>query len=678
MERFIRNTFLFVFSAATVVLGQYYLKGRVVASNVGTPVDSVRVVSSRYHSIAFSDKEGKFFIHSDGSVDCEPDTIFDEMNSAYLTRVTFSGARFSSETHDKKRLMVFLYDIRGKIVNRAVLSKPGRSALFNRPSPAGMYVLRVNGEKPQKVLLTGKGSGGFSRKREMDYTIRLPECPDGDSIYFCKNGYRTVALPADQIRTDGTVEITPKKWIATDLHNHSLLTDGSHTLDEILSHAFTEGGLDVFVNSEHGGYFYTDTSGFSITSDPLQSEIAPRYFGTDYIPRWYSLAAYSWPKVLGQRKRYPDKTILQGLEWNVPGHEHASVGFIHDADQPQAVAEFEYRFDENDDDTSRPELEKTNTFLQDGALAGLRWLKKRYPASSYCVINHPSRENYGSYSIADFRDFNNLAPEICFSFEGMPGHQLYYIRGSYRYGSSPRNRTWGGADHILATVGGIWDALLGEGRHFWTIIDSDFHTTVADFWPGEYDKTWLTVTDTGAQAWLSGLKNGEMFVVHGDLIRNLEFTIDDGVNAAPMGSDLYAAVHNPFLTIRFRSVGKNNNGDKPAVDHIDLIGGAITGTVLPSDSVAYNNPVNPTTRVIKRFTAENWFDEAGGWKVIHDTIPVSSPMYFRLRGTNLAPNTEGETDENGNPLVDPEGVNSEAVAWSDLWFYSNPIFVYPK
>jgi len=57
-------------------------------------------------------------------------------------------------------------------------------------------------------------------------------------------------------------------------------------------------------------------------------------------------------------------------------------------------------------------------------------------------------------------------------------------------------------------------------------------------------------------------------------------------------------------------------------------------------------------------------------------------MYFRLRGTNLAPNTLNETDADGNPLADAlvtiktPDIPAAERAWNDLWFYSNPIFVY--
>ena len=59
-------------------------------------------------------------------------------------------------------------------------------------------------------------------------------------------------------------------------------------------------------------------------------------------------------------------------------------------------------------------------------------------------------------------------------------------------------------------------------------------------------------------------------------------------------------------------------------------------------------------------------------------LRVDKNTYFRLRGTNLAPNTAFETDPDGNPLVDSEQKRLDGVleAWADLWFYSNPIFVY--
>jgi hypothetical protein len=83
-------------------------------------------------------------------------------------------------------------------------------------------------------------------------------------------------------------------------------------------------------------------------------------------------------------------------------------------------------------------------------------------------------------------------------------------------------------------------------------------------------------------------------------------------------------------------------------------------------------------------------DAGQSWKSFTISFVPSKSCYFRLRGTNLPPNTPNETDEHGNPLsdtlaknityTDPKTLNTVSLdtdveAWADLWFYSNPIFI---
>ena len=91
----------------------------------------------------------------------------------------------------------------------------------------------------------------------------------------------------------------------------------------------------------------------------------------------------------------------------------------------------------------------------------------KYPTTSYFLLNHPSRKL--ANSVSAIRDFNNAAPAVAFGLEGLPGHQKEGWRGGYgnNYGDNTAlARTYGGADYMLAKVGGLMDSLWGEGRKF--------------------------------------------------------------------------------------------------------------------------------------------------------------------------------------------------------------------
>jgi hypothetical protein len=452
------------------------------------------------------------------------------------------------------------------------------------------------------------------------------------------------------------------QYLAGDFHTHTYLTDGERRQTEVVHNAFDKYGLDWMANSEHGGLFGRDAFG--------QAFATPKY-------RWETIKTYSFPMVADLRNIYADKMIVQGLEWNVPTHEHASVGII--ADEPTAVSDFEYTYDQNDGDTSRAGegLVKTNT-THANAVAGAAFLQTKYADQSYFLLNHPSRKL--KYSIADIRDFNNVAPDVAFGFEGMPGHQKEPARGGYGNSfadpaATAQARTYGGADYMVAKVGGLWDALLGEGRHFWTFVNSDFHDTNNDFWPGEYAKSYTRVKGSGYEALLDGMRSGDSFAVHGGLIDELDFTAANGKDRAGMGDTLTVKSDKDIrVRVRFRSPAKNYNGDRPKVDHVDVIVGEVRGKVAPSDP-NYNSPVNATTTIAARLSASD-LKVHDGWTTAELTLKdVDVDSYIRLRGTNLGTDVAGETS-NGEPLVDSGiGLNDAAKAYKDLWFYSNPIFV---
>ena len=97
-----------------------------------------------------------------------------------------------------------------------------------------------------------------------------------------------------------------------------------------------------------------------------------------------------------------------------------------------------------------------------------------------------------------------------------------------------RGGTYGGAGIYIAQVGGLWDNLLADGRRFFNFDSSDFHNAPSDFWPGEYEKTYVMVKDANGDGVytqedvINGLRSGNSFSVHGDLIDELDFRVFHG------------------------------------------------------------------------------------------------------------------------------------------------------
>ena len=139
-------------------------------------------------------------------------------------------------------------------------------------------------------------------------------------------------------------------YIAIDFHQHTTYTDGSNPIATVMDKN-DEFGLDWWANSEHGGVRYTDGYGPILAGPPSQPYDDPTFArfwdNTAVYPagtilgdvkisgnhqgmwRWQSVRDFSFRDVLAARVLY-DRPIVQGLEWNVPGHEHCSTGIIGD------------------------------------------------------------------------------------------------------------------------------------------------------------------------------------------------------------------------------------------------------------------------------------------------------------------------------------------------------------
>ncbi len=474
------------------------------------------------------------------------------------------------------------------------------------------------------------------------------------------------------------------RWMTGEYHTHTHQSDDAQeTLTNVLDAAFEKNGLDWLALSEHLRLSSKDNDGNTLPSP---------------IPASKGIALYQAPKIkqLQESGKYAGKTIFTGFEWDMPTYDHVNVGIMTDepgSDEAlKAINQFEYLFTNraanlfDPADVAKWDAADSRAYSTAAdARKAFQWLADHYP-DSYALFNHPSRKNGTSaeLKVNDIRDINNIAPNIAFAFEGIPGNQMAPDRGE-------TTDFYGGADVRIAKLGGMWDALLGEGRRFWSFANSDYHFNISKdrkyssgYAPGEYSKNYTWVEGDGMNAIVDGMRSGKSYSVNGDIINALDFHVSNGGETKDMGGELQASAGDKLLvTIRFKSPETNNNGDQVKLDHIDLIAGEVTGKAQPG-TAAYSKATNETTKVLKRFTSSDWTLDADGYYTMsYEIQSANTNQYFRLRGTNLGTDVAGETS-NGEPLIDPKNTtvdNETRFAeinkrnYSDMWFYSNPVFV---
>jgi len=292
-------------------------------------------------------------------------------------------------------------------------------------------------------------------------------------------------------------------------------------------------------------------------------------------------------------------------------------------------------------------------------LEAVKWMVANHPLGSYYVPAHLERagpfnpDSNNGYNVEHLRDFNNAAPNVAFGFETQPGHGAASDRGEYAvlrngFVGSPTNvdsvggTTYGGTGVYGAQIGGVWDALLGEGRNYWFFASSDWHNrgsfgpddrrTTQDFFPGEYQRNYTMVRNGSdklrPQTIVDGLRTGNNFAASGQLIDRLAFvacasypgpasrsnaavealavaaatsnTDTDVAGCATMGEKLKVrpgaeivvsvVVRDPagtnyspynFPNPSLLQIGMNQPINAPVLDHIDLIRGLVSGYRTP-------------------------------------------------------------------------------------------------
>ncbi|MEZ7125629.1 phosphoesterase [Nonomuraea sp. AD125B] len=432
---------------------------------------------------------------------------------------------------------------------------------------------------------------------------------------------------------------------------------------------------DHHIHSEYSGEFDTKTSppifhkGADAVYPIVTNAIMAKHFGltwamcTDHGGPTHSKVnlEQAYPDLLRSRVLVPEVLQFWGMEFDAPALDHHTLMIPHHDGEAQQLFELESRFAKHDAFPADPGRDTEAKMVE--FLKAARDMRQK----PLVIAHHASRSAtglgvWGQDTPREFRNGNNVAPDVYVGFEGAPGHQAGPLNGGARggYGNHP---TYGGFDQMTARVGGLWDSLLGEGRHWWITATSDSHVHWtrggSDFWPGEYSKTYVMARQDYGDV-MDALRGGRIFVTTGDLVTALDVTASAQGRSATVSETLVLSNRgrgDVEVEIRFRPLnGVNGNGDRPEVRRVDLIAGQVTGVSADLDAAT-----NPTTKVVARFGPNDWRRQGQDMVIRHTLRDVGQDSYLRVRGTS--------TDEM-EPLAD-----GKESPWQDLWFYSNPVFI---
>ncbi|MET9988714.1 PHP domain-containing protein [Streptomyces mutabilis] len=481
-------------------------------------------------------------------------------------------------------------------------------------------------------------------------------------------------------------------WLAGDHHIHTQYSsDGKYrVVDQVRQGA--RHGMDWLVITDHG----------SVTHAKI---------GVEKVN----------PDIREARDAYEDTLVFQGLEWNIPAAEHGTV-FVHPGKNEVSVLK---QFETGYDGGVKGATDSTpaNEAL---AVAGLSFLadqvKRRKVKDALMLANHPARKGIDSpHEIRAWRDATGTGDrQIAVGFEGAPGHQAAGLpkplgmgraRGIYD-GSPGANsfpgyplesyRTWGGFDWMTATVGGLWDSLIAEGRPWWITANSDSHqvyadtaargggdfdangryddpvyagkidVTQGDYWPGQYSRTHVGSDGFSYAAVMDGIRAGRIWVDHGQLISGLDVRVSGGGRWATLGGALHVR-KGTRVTLSMDVAlagGPNWAGFVPKLARVDVIQGDVTGPVADKDTFT-----EPTARVVKSYEVNK---DSGTVRLTYDLGRVDHPVYLRTRGTDGNRSAVGAMGAKVDPAGPAIDVVGDADPWRDLWFYSNPVWILPS
>jgi hypothetical protein len=486
-------------------------------------------------------------------------------------------------------------------------------------------------------------------------------------------------------------------WLAGDHHIHTRhSSDAMYRVIDQVEHGAAY-GLDWMVITDHGGATHAR-------------------IGVELVN----------PEIVFARQQLPDTLVFQGLEWNIPAAEHGTVFVAPGKNEVSVLKQFE-----NDYDGSVKGASSSSPANEALAVKGIQWLggqvDRRAVSDALFLANHPARN--GVDSPHEIRNWRDADPRIAIGFEGAPGHQaaglpVGYGVGDYRgyYGNAagansfaaypPESyRTWGGFDWMTATVGGLWDSLLTEGKPWSISANSDSHVnwsdtsrrpdgwsqtqfdndgrygepvyagtinlTAGDFWPGFYSRTHVGAGDRSYAAVMKGMRDGRMWVDHGALVKSLDVRVTASgsgrTSSETLGGTLLAKRGSRVqltVTVQAQDV-PNWAGFVPQLNRVDLVRGVVDPSAAGADRDVFTAPA---TKVVQQSDVSG---RTGTFTLTYDLGRVDQPFYVRLRGTDGHRGQEGYLGKGVDPMGPALDVKGAADPWQDLWFYTNPIWVVP-
>ena len=494
----------------------------------------------------------------------------------------------------------------------------------------------------------------------------------------------------------GDVPGRPYLYLAGDHHIHTKYSPDA--IYEVGQHAAkaSEFGLDWMVITDHGGVAHQK---FSI--DDTAEDIA------------------------ATRAADPDLLVFQGLEWNIPGGEHATVFVAPGQGDIATLRKFELDYDGSVlAAQGRLARATVNTpAAEQIAYDGLRFLAAQRAnggvVDAMMLANHVSRR--GVDSPHELRGYRDAADGIGIGMEGAPGHQAAGIPASQGgiardrgfFGNSPnqdshpgygteRYFTYGGFDYNVSQVGGLWDSMLAEGLPFTITTTSDAHfvhlerfrrggtpdqqvtafynTTgqylspvedqqpipAGDFWPGYYGSTLVAATGKSYTAIMDGLRKSRVYAVHGRLVDAVDLRVD----ATGSNGEKGVTVGERTVCQRGSDVAVSIKVTLPSQPNFNgdlpvLAKVDLIAGPVTGPVLDQDTLLAPATGVVETFDVKRSPGKTVTLK--YRFRNVTEPFYLRLRGSDGR-----QLDSNGNPTVDVRG---DADPWVDLWFYSNPVFV---